>query len=355
LHKLDGYNKPVLIAAALILAQAANTVVYTGESILAMQWHPDGKRLYWLTEKSLNEWPSKKRWDLPKTPTQLPVLGAVHMDANQSGSKLLISARYLGAYFLFDTRTSKMTAVRNEYHNVWWIGDKVARIAPTVRKEAWFKPDFLEYDGRRRELPGEWLFGAADQSVLLAKQGHMSPIALFRLDHRTLKLSRFRIHREKFYAEYIEQDSLAWNERLQIAAIGLTADTGATSAAPLLSLQGRTHDFGGEFLFTEGNPAWIGNRVLLSTREARQQIGEKVNHGADIYSIRLYDPRTRKFHVIDSVDNHWIWRHDTEPSPNPPRSEQPTLGLAVATRNGRLLAHVKSHLGTSQIIVRSIP
>lgn len=338
------------------MSQVGTTVVYTDDTILAMQWHPDGNRLYWLTDKSLNEWPSKKRYPIPKTPSGLQALGHTRMAANASGSQMLVTARYMDSYFLFDTRSNKMLAVRGPTINVWWIGDKLAKIVPTIRNEAWEGPEVLLFEGKRRALPPEWMFGAADHTVLFAKgrAGYEAPIALFRMDLKTLKVSRFRTHREKFYTEYIEQDSLAWNEALQIAAIGITADTGATIATPLMSLKGRTQSFDFGFHYFMGAPMWVENRVLFSTCEFREEQSKTANHGADIYRIRLYDPATRKFDDIETIDNHWIWQHGSEEDESPRRSEQPKLELAVATRDGTRLAYVRTTLGTSEVIVRPL-
>ena len=341
------------LAIVLALSQSAPTAVFTDDHVLALHWSADSKRLFWLTKDSLNEWPAGKRYAIPKG-FKLESLGYTQVETNSSGSRILISARYLDGYLLFDPKTGRFTSHRSDYRNVWWIGDKIASIEPVREQDGWTEASRLIYDGKSRPLPRDWQFGAADEQVLLAKKGHLSPVALFRIDPKTLRVSRFRVLPMNSYAEYIEQDSIAWNQELQTAAIGLTSDTGATFASPIVSNPTRVRRLA-KMLTLECPPMWVGARVLLSTREFREQSGDTIIHGADIYRIELFNPVTGSTKLIDSIDNHWKWKHNTEEHETPRRSDQPIFGYAAASRDGKRLAYIKANLGTTQIIVRPMP
>jgi hypothetical protein len=344
---------------ACVLAFTADIRIVVDRPIYALAWHPDGKRLYAASDDCILEWPGS-HWILlpPRARDSYYSETPERLEFNASGTKLLASDSYTESIVVVDLQQRVARRAEGAFYFTWWTGNDLASVQASLKNGDWSDPTFLEYKGKRVSLRGPWFFTAADPNgtVLLAKntRNYLAPMALFRFDPNNLKLNRIRYHAGEYDSEHTAQDSIDWNERLGIGALGLTWDTGSTYAALWISKRSGVSSMpreGTHHLTSE--PRWIGTHILASTKEFRESRKGKIGYGADIYRIQLFDPRSQKPKTLVEQNNRWTWR-DGESEHYPPRGAQPTLESAAITADGRRLAWVSSKANKTEIVIRRL-
>jgi hypothetical protein len=236
----------------------------------AMSWNPTGGQLLYATQDAVYVWPWGKRIELPMAdPDQTRTPSQVRY--NKRGDKALVFGNYTWSIHVVDLVKGTAKEIPGDCQTAFWVGDEVARIRPHIKNDAWTERQYVQVGSRKRDLPRSMSFSAVDSSgtVFLAKeQKSMGAIALYRFDPRTLRVQLLRRHRGPHYIEYTERDQLDWDPKTRTAAIGLTADTGATLAELWLSSRQGLRPYGrqDEMLFLSNQARFNGAGLLIPTR-----------------------------------------------------------------------------------------
>lgn len=338
----------MLVLAAIVLGQ---TAVTTGDEISAIAWHPSGESLYYTTEKQLVEWPSRKSYEIKEAPNAWS--GAHTMiDFNKAGTKALLHNIYTEKIDIFDLRKGKVTPVVGDCYTAWWWGDEVARVRPNREPDgSWGGGQYIQVGNRKRQLPKEWTVAAADPTgqVFLGKsnRSYMGPMALLTIDRKSLRPRIMRRDASKFYVEYVEQDAIAWNPRLRIAAVNLTADTGASTASLWIwASKGAKQVTIGPAFMVMGKPQWVGDELLCVLSGNDQS-------SRHLEVVVLYNPRTGRHRTLHKRDVYYRFDPSTGLT-TPDISTQPYVSNAALSPDGKRLALVLSSRSGSEIVVKSV-
>lgn len=345
---------------AILLFATPDVGFTTDGYVSAVTWHPDSKRLYIAAENHLLEWPGNRRVVFETAISDEPSSPVSRLEISNNGKQLIASDNYSHSFFLVDLKRFSSRTVPGDRYCVWWIGDTIASVRPYVHDGGWTNQQYVEIGTRRRPLPSQWRFSSADPggTVLLAKGGGglVGPIALFKLNPDTLTVRKFRTHSGIFAVEYVEQDSIDWNESIRTAVIGLTADTGATLSAPWFSRSSGLQPYQPlKHIFLHSVPQWVGDRALAVTREFRESNMNSIIYGADTYRIQLVNPRTRQVELLATQDNRWT-ANPNSPTQDSYRAGQPVLEHAAISADGKRLAWVVYHprKEQSEIVIKKL-
>jgi len=283
-----------------------------------MAWNPTGGQLLYATDEAAYVWPWGKRFALngrsgmlDRTPSQVRF--------NRRGDKALVFGNYTERVHVVDLRAGTSRAVDGDCQTAFWVGDEIARVRPYVVNDAWSLRQYVQVGSRKRALPRSISFTAVDSSgtVFLAKENrYEGAIALYRFDAKTLRVRLLRKHKGPLYIEYNEADQLDWDAKTHTAAVGLTADTGATLAALYLSTRKglRTYDKGLDHLLLANQVMFRGRTLLVPS----------------YYQIDLFDPGA--------------WRRRTQVSLPPWKGQDDpeVIGAAALSPDGKRLAWSQS-------------
>ncbi len=272
------------LALALLAVKASAQgvqYIWLPGRVEAMGWNPTGGQLLYATDDAAYVWPWNKRIDLPMADSGL-VRTPSQVRFNRSGDKALVFGNYTHSIHVVDLAKGTAREIHGDCQTAFWVGDKVGRIRPYVVDGAWSERQYVQVGSRKRALPRSMTFTAVDSSgtVFLAKEQRYpeGAIALYTFDANTLRVRALRRHKGPLFIEYNEEDQLDWDPKSRTAAIGLTADTGATSAALYLSSrQGlRPYDKGLNYLFLSNQIRFCGLTLMVPS----------------VSQIDLFDPQT---------------------------------------------------------------
>lgn len=237
--------------------------IWLPSRVEAMGWNPTGGQLLYATVDAAYVWPWNKRIKLPMADSGL-VRTPSQVRFNRRGDKALVFGNYTWSIHVVDLTKRTAREIQGDCQTAFWVGHEVGRIRPYVVDGAWIRRQYVQVGRRKRALPRSMTFTAVDSSgtVFLAKENrYEGAIALYTFDAKTLRVRLLRRHKGPLYIEYNEEDQLDWDPQSRTAAIGLTADTGATFAVLHLSTrQGlKPYDRG-------TNPVLLSNQVKFCGR-----------------------------------------------------------------------------------------
>lgn len=228
------------LALSLLAVRGTTQVQYVWlpSGVQAMAWNPAGTQLLYTTDGAAYVWPGGTRIALTP-PDPLQEGSASQVRFNPRGDKALVLENQSKRIQVLDLKRGTATTLRGDFQAAFWAGDEVGRIRPFIVDDSWSERQYVQIGSRKRALPRSMSFTAVDSSgtVFLAKEQRYpeGAIALYAFDARTLRVRRLRSHKGPLFIEYDNEDQLDWDPKTQTAAIGLTADTGGTSAALYLS------------------------------------------------------------------------------------------------------------------------
>lgn len=273
--------------------------VWLPARVEAMAWNPSGTQLLYTTDGAAYVWPGGNSIALTP-PNPLKEGSASQVRFNRRGDKALVFENQGRRVQVVDLKRGTATTIRGDCRAAFWAGNEVGRIRPYIVDGSWGMQSYVQVGSRKRPLPKGMNFSAVDSlgKVFLAKEQRYpeGAIALYAFEARTLRVRRLRTHRGPLFIEYDKEDQLDWDPKTQTAAIGLTADTGETSAALYLSTSKglRRYDKGLDHLSLANQVRFAGGTLLVPS----------------YFQIDIFDPKAWRRKTLLSLPP---WKGQADP------------------------------------------